>query len=490
MKEKNTNIIDNIANLQNQEPNNQRQLEILACNETLQDLEKYLLDRGFDEMINCITSNNESERQNFSYFFKYFGFEKDINSQYEAKLFILNLKQILTTLNNKNDTDKKQQLLAIIAVALQNCKLRSVCGPESRDYTKQIGKNLISLLSQAQYFLRYAKDCKVAWKERCFKSEGFIETNDREYKTTDIIDTNNFLYTKKLQLNTSNMILTKTGETANMDLLAETHFRKISTTIHEKAENLRKNNNLQIETTIPTANLWGRTQNHIIFSQYSNQWKNDDNLLLTINTSASNTLLQETQDIKQNIGQNIRIYDYKRQGLINIKNNKLEQTESNVNQYPYNTDKQRTIYVNAGDHLAFTGNEGYMFFQNQQDISNKKYNNRPAFGSLDVNMASTEFFRFFGANGQLCHGFFTFNNKKTSYENFQSLSMPNKFIFKEQLIDARQFITDMNIMLKKEDNNFNTFNEYNMSQIQQGKQNNNGYCDCLKQAFPCFNNCF
>ena len=60
-----------------------------------------------------------------------------------------------------------------------------------------------------------------------------------------------------------------------------------------------------------------------------------------------------------------------------------------------------------------------------------------------INMVNTEFFRFFGADGKLCHGFFTFNNSKTSEANFQSLSMPNEFIFKGQLINARKFITDM-----------------------------------------------
>ena len=81
MKENNTNMIGNIANLQNQEPNNQHQLEILACDETLRDFEKYLLDRGFDEMIKCVVSKNKNERQNFSYFFKYFVMNTNINNQ-------------------------------------------------------------------------------------------------------------------------------------------------------------------------------------------------------------------------------------------------------------------------------------------------------------------------------------------------------------------------------------------------------------------------
>ena len=161
MKENNNNIINdnNVENLQNQEPNNQHQLEILACDETLQDFEKYLLDRGFDEMIKCVISKNKNERQNFSYFFKYFGMNTDINNQCQTGsniLFIFNLKHILTTLNKEQDKDKKQQLLAIIAVALQNCKLRESFFPEYGENEK-IGDNLLSLLSQAQYFLRLAK---------------------------------------------------------------------------------------------------------------------------------------------------------------------------------------------------------------------------------------------------------------------------------------------------------------------------------------------
>ena len=163
MEQMNNNALNNdIIN------NDKPLLEILACNETLRDFEKYLLDRGFDEMIKCVVSKNKNERQNFSYFFKYFGMNTDINNQCQTEsniLFISNLKQILTTLNNKQDTDKKQQLLAIIAVALQNCKLRESFFPEYGD-DKKIGDNLLSLLSQAQYFLRLAKKCKVSFSSR------------------------------------------------------------------------------------------------------------------------------------------------------------------------------------------------------------------------------------------------------------------------------------------------------------------------------------
>ena len=76
--DKNDNNINNIAN-------NQHQLEILACDETLRDFEEYLLERGFDEMIECVVSNNENERQNFSYFFKYFGRE-NLSFQKMAKI--------------------------------------------------------------------------------------------------------------------------------------------------------------------------------------------------------------------------------------------------------------------------------------------------------------------------------------------------------------------------------------------------------------------
>ena len=505
MKEKHD-TIDDDTNPNNQEPNNQLQLEILACEDTLKDFEGYLLDRGFNEMKNCIESNNTKEKQKFDKFFEYFGIiiqskQKNVIINTKKK-FIDDLERYLRNIkDNTRQIEKKNQFLAIIAVALQNCKLRQSCTPEHFEYTDEIGKNLISLLSQAQYFLRYAKDCKVAWKKRCFELKDFIETDDTKYKTTDIIDANNFLYTKYQQQNNPNMILTKTGEKVSMEQLAEKHFNKISKTIYEKAENLKKNNNLPIETTIPTAGFWGKKQNHIIFSQYSNQWKNGDNLPLTINASLSD-ILNIPENIKQNIGQNIRIYDYTRQGFINIKNNELEQTGSSVNQYPYNTDEQRTIYVNAGDHLTFTVNEGHKYFQNQEDIKNQKYSEIEKFKSLDVNMVNTEFFRFFGADGKLCHGFFTFNNSKTSEANFQSLSMPNEFIFKGQLINARKFITDMESMLKteapiqipipkiKQDNNYNTFNNYGILQFQPEKQNNNGCCDCLKQAFPCFNNCF
>ena len=510
MKGKNTNIIGNIANPQNQEPNNQYQLEILACDETLQDFEKYLLDRGFDEMINCITSNNKNEKKQFDKFFEYFGIitqnkQEDIINQNEQEdiinaknKFIYSLKQYLQNIkNNTNQIEKKNQLLAIIAVALQNCKLRRMCGPESHGYTKEIGKNLISLLSQAQYFLRYAKDCKVAWKTRCFKPKGFIETNDAEYKTTDIIDANNFLYNN---FQSQNMILTKTGETTNMEKLAEKHFSKISKTIYEKNKKIQENNHLNIETTIPTARLWGTEQNHIMLHQYSNQWNSDtnNNLRLTINTSDIDLLFNNEQDRAKKLGKNIRIYNYEENKFIisENNNNSLKEQELNSDQYPYNTNKQHTIYVNAGDHLAFTGNEGYMFFQNQQNISDRKYNNRSYFVSLDVNMASTEFFRFFGADGQLCHGFFTFNNCNNNAQNFQSLNMPNTFLFKGKTINARRFITDMNIMPKtiapkiNRDNIYNTFNSYNMSQSQQGKQNNNGHCDCLKQTCPCLKKCF
>ena len=197
MKENNNDIINdnNFEKLQNQEPNNQHQLEILACDETLQDFEKYLLDRGLDEMIECVVSKNKNERKNFSYFFKYFGMDTDINSQNKAEsniLFILKLKHILTTLNKEKDKDKKQQLLAIIAVALQNCKLRESFFPECGD-DKKIGDNLLSLLSQAQYFLRLAKKCKVSFSSRNVCSDDFLKTG---YKEIDVIDSNNFLYCK------------------------------------------------------------------------------------------------------------------------------------------------------------------------------------------------------------------------------------------------------------------------------------------------------
>ena len=454
MQEENNGALNNDDIINNNKPH---LLEILACDETLQDFEKYLLDRGFDEMMNCITSDNTNEKQQFNKFFEYFGIiiqnkQEDVIINTKNK-FIDNLKKYLQKIkNDTNQIEKKNQLLAIIAVALQNCKLRSVCTPESQDYTKTIGKNLISLLSQAQYFLRYAKDCKVAWKTRCFNKNGFIETDDAKYKTTDIIDANNFLYRK---LQSKNMILTKTEEETNMKELATKHFSKISKTIYEKNKQMQENDNLNIETTIPTASLWGTEQNTILLEEYNKLFnKNTNNfnqLQVTINTTNIKSLLEnKTQEwqkaIAEKLGKNIRIYNYENNYFIIQKDNgdKIATEILNNNTYPYNTNKQRTIYVNAGDHLAFTGNEGYMFFQNQQDISKKNYTSRPSFVSLDVNMASTEFFRFFGANGQLCHGFFTFNNNKTDADNFNSLNMPNTFLFKGKTIDARRVIEECN----------------------------------------------
>ena len=98
MQEENNGALNNDDIINNNKPH---LLEILACDETLQDFEKYLLDRGFDEMIKCVISKNKNERQNFSYFFKYFGMNTDINNQCQTGsniLFIFNLKHILTTL--------------------------------------------------------------------------------------------------------------------------------------------------------------------------------------------------------------------------------------------------------------------------------------------------------------------------------------------------------------------------------------------------------
>ena len=151
---------------------------------------------------------------------------------------------------------------------------------------------------------------------------------------------------------------------------------------------------------------------------------------------------------------------------------------------------------------------------------------------MDVAMTRTDFFTRLGADGHLGkNGVFTFNNTKSKQENFQSLRMPNTFLFKGKTINARQFITDMNIMPKteapiqisipkiKQGNNYNTFNSYNTSQIQQGKPlkkteapiqtsmpkietskqqpqvnpqgiDNNGACESLKQTCPCLKKCF
>lgn len=69
MQEENNGALNNDDVINNNKPH---LLEILACDETLQDFEKYLLDRGFDEMINCITSDNTNEKQQFDKFFEYF----------------------------------------------------------------------------------------------------------------------------------------------------------------------------------------------------------------------------------------------------------------------------------------------------------------------------------------------------------------------------------------------------------------------------------
>ena len=67
MKKSNNNITNSIGHnagqgnecnnnkiIENDGQNNQHQLEILACEDTLKDFEKYLLERGFDEMIECV----------------------------------------------------------------------------------------------------------------------------------------------------------------------------------------------------------------------------------------------------------------------------------------------------------------------------------------------------------------------------------------------------------------------------------------------------
>lgn len=520
MKENNNNIINdnNVENLQNQEPNNQHQLEILACNETLQDFEKYLLGRGFNEMIECVVSKNKNERQNFSYFFKYFSMDTDINSQNRAKsniLFILKLKQILQTLINENKTDKKQQLLAIIAVALQNCKLRESFFPEYGENEK-IGDNLLSLLSQAQYFLRLAKKCKVSFSSRnvCDK---FLK---KDYKEIDVIDSNNFLYCKPHMMplvsrqeiedeikkilikplsdkidqlqrhyNTQLQKLNADGKTASKqgtDIInrqnkltqdfeknkqyilscinniqnknideatfntyrngaisiivnqnnefVKQHFKKISTAILEFANT--KSQNANTEIIVPTSFHWGKQQNSFIIDQYIANTHNtkNANISLTINTSDTDCLTMAKDNNNIFMTNTINVYNKNNNILFHLK------PQNTIVYEQPTTFPDNAIYINSGDHLVFPSNEGHVYCRNKLNANDDTIVN---YASTDVAMINTEFFKFLGADGQLTNGIFTFNNNKNAEQNFQSLNMPNIFIFKGKNIDAIKFVSEI-----------------------------------------------
>ena len=544
-------------------------LEILACNETLRDFEKYLLDRGFDEMIKCVVSKNKNERQNFSYFFKYFGMNTDINNQCQTEsniLFISNLKQILTTLNNKQDTDKKQQLLAIIAVALQNCKLRESFFPEYGD-DKKIGDNLLSLLSQAQYFLRLAKKCKVSFSSRNVCSNKFLK---KDYKEIDVIDSNNFLYRKphmmplvsreeiedeikeilsqqkqtqlislqiayKKQMKEITTQLEKTNLTAqqktdlinqrskltqdfeknekdissciqnikNTDIdettfntyrnsaissivnqdnkFVEKHFKKISTAILDFANT--KPQNAETEIIVPTSYHWGQKQNLFITDQYIqniNKIKNK-NISLTINLSDTDYLTIANNNDNLFMNNTINLYHKKNDTLFHLK------PKNTIVYKKPTTFPNNAIYINSGDHLVFPSNEWHTTCQNKLNANDNTIVN---YASTDVAMINTEFFKFLGANGQLTNGIFTFNNDQDAEQNFQSLNMPNIFIFKGKNIDAIKFVSELCSSISEEKyrdlrQNANQFCEKHTKQLSQPEPHwydPRSWCSCINGA--------
>ena len=452
------------STMQNEEANNQNLLEILACDKTLQDFENYLINKGFQDMINCITSKEEivacgtiiNEKEQFNYFFKYFGL--DISTDDEKLTFINNLKHSLATLNNNNDIEKNHTLLSIIAVALQNCKLRTAFAPE--DPGLKFSKNLLSLLSQAQYFLRFAENCKTSF------STMNIFDNDNKTKKINIIDTNNFLYVNP------NIMPLNTTQTTKEN--CKQHFYKIATTILEKSQQqMTPQKKQQVINIIPTSTHWGYQQNPYIIKQYNEVSEKDKNIeyriLFDINKEDTNKKPYYDKETKKEINEiinnnnKIQLYDHKQK----------QETE-----FPENNEEIIVNYLNSGDHLVFPPNEGYTEFNNdgtQHSITHPI--------STDVAMVRTDFFKHLGADGKINKfGIFQFNNKKAPKENFKSLNMPNTFMFKQQKVDAKKFMKELKILPISTQHN-------KMQSYQQVEpQNTNRCCNCLTHVFPCLKN--
>ena len=458
MKKKNNysmNINDSQTNLINKTFNNNKRplLEILACEETLKDFEEYLLEKGFNDMMLCITSAKHEERKQFNKFFEYFGIET--KSQELKQQFIRNLSTHLNDIRgNESKTETKNQSLAIIAVALQNCKLREQFYPENCE-AKNFSTNLLPLLSQAQYFLRFAENCNASF------STMNIFDKKKKKKKINIIDTNNFLYS-----NSQMMPVHKSG---TIEKNCKKHFKKISQTIAEKSQQQKQQYNVKIINIVPTSHYWGTQQNPHIIEAY-------------------NTISNGNKDIEYRMLFNIDKKDLTNQYIYNdeTKAKIRKMTNDNIQIQLYDGKKRKQTpfpendkniavnYLNSGDHLVFPPNEGFIYFSNQP----------PKSGSMDVAMTRTDFFTRLGADGHLGkNGVFTFNNTKSKQENFQSLRMPNIFLFKGKTIDAQQFITNLGIMPKIE-------KPKQQPPVNPQGIDNNGACESLKQTCPCLKKCF